>query len=95
MPCGWEGNRGSGNALHGHASQISVVYPVAAHGLRKGDEHPAHTPHCFTFFYKNDVTLYTQACWILVGNVAGSELISTARSVNSAILIHTELWLRD
>jgi len=41
MPCGWEGNRGSGDALHGHASQISVVYPVAAHGLRKGDEHPA------------------------------------------------------
>ena len=45
MPCGWEGNRGSGVAL-GHASQTSVVYPATGSRPRQGDEHPAYTLSC-------------------------------------------------
>ena len=44
MPCGWEGNRRSGVALamrHG----LQWFIQLRAHGLRKGDEHPANTPH--------------------------------------------------
>jgi len=43
MPCGWEGNRRHGVALHGHVSQTSVVSPPTAHGLKKGYEYPACT----------------------------------------------------
>jgi len=43
MPCGWEGNRMSGIALAArHRLQWLIHLP--AHGLRKGDEHPAYTP---------------------------------------------------
>ena len=43
MPCGWEGNRRHGVALHGHASQTSVVSPPTAHDLKKGYEYSACT----------------------------------------------------
>ena len=42
MPCGWRGNRGSGIALvmrHG----LQWFIQLRAHGLIKGDEHPAYT----------------------------------------------------
>jgi len=38
MPCGWEGNRGSGVALA--TRQTLVGSPTTAQGLEKGDEHP-------------------------------------------------------
>ena len=42
MPCGWEGNRRSGVALAMRHRQ-QRYYHLRAHGLRKGDEHPAYT----------------------------------------------------
>ena len=42
MPCGWEGNRRSGVAL---AMRHRLQWFMQAHGLRKGDEHLAYTPH--------------------------------------------------
>ena len=43
-PCGWEGNRRSGIALAMHHRLRWFVHQ-RAHGLRKGDDHPAYTPH--------------------------------------------------
>ena len=43
-PCGWEGNRRSGVALAMHHRLRWFVH-LRAHGLRKGDDHPAYTPH--------------------------------------------------
>jgi len=43
-PCGWEGNRRSGVALAMHHRLRWFVH-LQAHGLRKGDDHPAYTPH--------------------------------------------------
>jgi len=54
-PCGWEGNRRIGIALamRHRLIQLFIQLHVHAHGLRKGDKHPAYTPrgvwHCFTF----------------------------------------------
>ena len=42
MACGWEGNRRSGVAMR-HKIQWFIY--LRAHGLRKGDEHPAYTPY--------------------------------------------------
>jgi len=53
MPCGWGGNRRSGVAL-AVRHRLQWFIHLLAHGLRKGDEHPAYTPHgvwqSFTFF---------------------------------------------
>ena len=43
MPCGWEGNRRSGVAL-AMRHKLQWFIHLRAHGLRKGDEHPAYTP---------------------------------------------------
>ena len=50
MLCGWEGNRRSGVAL-AMRHRLSGI-DLRAHGLRKGDEHPAYTRVgvCGTFF---------------------------------------------
>jgi len=44
MPCGWEGNRRSGIAL-AMRHRLQWYIHLRAHGLRKGDEYPAYTPH--------------------------------------------------
>jgi len=44
MPCGWEGNRRSGVAL-ACVTDFSGLSTCWAHRLRKGDEHPAYSPH--------------------------------------------------
>jgi len=44
MPCGWEGNRRSGVAL-AMRHRLQWFIHLWAQGLRKGDEHPAYTPH--------------------------------------------------
>jgi len=44
MPRGWEGNRRSGVALAMRHRLQWFIY-LRAHGLRKGDEHPAYTAH--------------------------------------------------
>jgi len=44
MPCGWESNRRSGVALAMRHRLQWFIHP-RARGLRKGDEHPACTPH--------------------------------------------------
>jgi len=44
MPCGWEGNRGSGVAL-AMRHRLQWFIHLRAHGLRKGDGHLAYTPH--------------------------------------------------
>jgi len=44
MPCGWEGNRRSGVAL-AMRHRLQWFIHLQAHGLRKGDEHPAYTFH--------------------------------------------------
>ena len=58
MPCGWEGNRWSGVAqAMRHGLQWSIH--LRAHGLRKGEEHPAYIHSSrsmallFTFFVNN------------------------------------------
>jgi len=43
MTCGWEGNRGSGVAL-AMRRRLQWVIHLRAHGLRKGDGHPAYIP---------------------------------------------------
>ena len=43
MPCGWEGNRRSGVAL-AMRHRLQWIIQLRAHGLRKGDAHPAYTP---------------------------------------------------
>jgi len=52
MLCGWEGNRRSGVAP-AIRNRLQWFIPLRVHGLRKGDEHPAYTPHLvwhsFTF----------------------------------------------
>jgi len=42
MSCGWEGNRRSGVAL-AVRHRLQWFIHLQAHGLRKGDEHPANT----------------------------------------------------
>jgi len=44
MPCGWEGNRRSGIAL-AMRHRLQWFIHLRAHGLRKGDEHPAYNRH--------------------------------------------------
>ena len=44
MPCVWEGNRRSGIALV-MRHRLSGLSTKGAYGQRKGDEHPAYTPH--------------------------------------------------
>ena len=57
MPCGWEGNRRSGVAL-AMRHRLQWFIQLRAHGLSKGDEHPAYTPHgvwqSFTFYNKKE-----------------------------------------
>ena len=43
-PCGWEGNRTSGVAL-AMRHRLQWFIHLRARGLRKGDEHPAYSPH--------------------------------------------------
>ena len=45
MPCGWEGSHRSGFALAMRHRLQWFIHLRASHGLRKGDEHPAYTPH--------------------------------------------------
>jgi len=56
----WEGNRKSGVALAMRYILRRFIH-LRSHGLRKGDEHPAYTPHgvwhSFTFFSNNPNTL--------------------------------------
>ena len=41
----WKGNRRSGVALHGHASQTLLVYPpIRARDPYKGNKHTVYTP---------------------------------------------------
>ena len=58
MPCGWGSNRRSGVAL-AMRHRLQWFIHLRAHGLRKGDEHPAYTPHevwhSFTFFVDMDL----------------------------------------
>jgi len=55
MLCGCEGDHRSGIALAMHHG-LQWLNHLLAHGLRKGDEHPAYTPHgiwhSFTFLAK-------------------------------------------
>jgi len=44
MPCGQEGNRRYGVALAMHR-RLQWFIHLRAHGLRKGNEHPAYIPH--------------------------------------------------
>jgi len=44
MPCGWEGNRKSVVVLAMRHTLQWFIH-LRAHGLRKGDEHPAYTLH--------------------------------------------------
>jgi len=47
MPCVWEGNRRSGVSGVALAMRHRLQWFIylRAHGLRKGDEHPAYTPY--------------------------------------------------
>ena len=45
MPCGWAGNRRFGVALAMRHRLQWFIHLRASHGPRKGDEHPAYTPH--------------------------------------------------
>ena len=42
MPCGWGGNRRSGVAL-AMRHRLQWLIHLWAHGLTKGDDHPAYT----------------------------------------------------
>jgi len=44
MSCSWGGNRRSGVALAMRHRLLWFIH-LRAHGLKKGDEHPAYTPH--------------------------------------------------
>jgi len=44
MPCGWESNRRSGVAL-AMPHRLQWFIHLRVHGLMKGHEHPAYTPH--------------------------------------------------
>jgi len=44
MPCGWEGNRRSDVTL-AMRHRLQLFIHLRAHGLRKGDEHPAYNRH--------------------------------------------------
>ena len=44
MPCSWGGNRRSGVAL-AMRHRVLLFIHLRVHSLRKGDEHPAYTPH--------------------------------------------------
>ena len=62
MPCGWEGNRRSDVTLAmRHRLQWFIHLP--AHSLRKGDEHPAYTPH--RVWHSFNFTLYTNRPYTL------------------------------
>jgi len=53
MSCGWGGKRRSGVAV-AMRHRLQWFIHLRVHGLRKGDEHPAYSPHgvchSFTFF---------------------------------------------
>ena len=53
MPCGWEGNRRFGVTLSMRHRLQWFIRLRTMHGLGKGDEHPAYTPHglCHTLPY--------------------------------------------
>ena len=94
MPCGWEGNRRSGVAL-AMRHRLQWFLHLRAHGLRKGDEHPAYTPHgvWHTFLYVASLcadcaglTLMLRYWWasqVVVGNVGD-------KTVNSYCLHSSE-----
>jgi len=44
MRCDWKGNRRSGVAL-AMRHRLKWFIHLPAYGLKKGDEHPAYTPH--------------------------------------------------
>ena len=83
MPCGWEGNRRSGVAL-AMRHKLQWFLHLRAYRLRKGDEHPAYTPHVVrhTFIYvaslRAGLTLmiYWWASQVVVGN-AGDKIVNS------------------
>ena len=64
MLCGWEGNCRSGVAVAMHHRLQWFIY-LRAHGLRKGDEHPAYTLlaeyDTLYLFFTNDKLLFYAA----------------------------------
>jgi len=50
MPSGWGGNRRSGVEL-AMRDELQWFIHIRAYGLRKGDKHPAHTPHEVWHFF--------------------------------------------
>jgi len=72
MLCSWEGNRRSGVAL---AMRHRLYWSIhlRAHGLRKGDEHPAYTPvgvcgtlYLFTFYLITEANDHSWAYKLLM-----------------------------
>jgi len=53
MPCSREDNRRSGVAL-AMRHRLQWFIHLRAHGLRKGDEHPAYTPHGVWHSFRSD-----------------------------------------
>ena len=75
MPCDWEGNRRSGVALAmRHRLQWFIHLP--AHGLRKGDEHPAYTPHGV----RHTLPVLYRICTILCKHNGRTMMISDKKS---------------
>jgi len=72
MPCGWEGNRRSGVAL-AMRHRLECFIHLRAHGLRKGDEHPAYTSGGVWHYF-----LYLTFLFVALSNIMqGFEVIAT------------------
>jgi len=83
MPGGWEDHRRSGVAL-AMRHRLQWFIHLRAHGLRKGDEHPAYTLHS---------TLL--ACWCPGGQkscIHRSACSNTPRTTNRRPAIWTLQW---
>ena len=68
MSYGWEGNRRSGIALamrHRLQWFIHLFVHLRAQGLRKGDEHPAYTPHGIWHTFTFTLLLHAVAPYVL------------------------------
>jgi len=63
MPCGWEGNRRSGDAL-AMRHRLQWFVHLLVHGLRKGNEHPTYPPHGVRHtlpYYNSGDVMYTRS----------------------------------